>query len=468
MMRIYSIIFISAICSLVSGQQIAEIIEYTPAPGQWINTASGIPEAAESLTGQNGGLVSLGGFGGFIIFRLAESIENDPGNPYGVDFTIFGNALPHWAEPGIIAVMKDENENGLPDETWYELAGSDHFFPGTIRDYSISYTNPHSDVAVDIQWGDNQGRIGYLLKNNFQNQAYYPDPEVFTGIGESKCEFSGTLINPVLDFSNPIQAVSYARLFGYADNNIRIDPSNPLPDNPYVPGSENSGGDGIDISWAMDHEGQYVDLDEVDFIRIHTGVNANGGILGEVSTELSLLVDVAPASGYPIPEKVIAVKGLPSKIVPEAYELEYAVYFNGRYVEDETVTWSCDALYSRIDSEYYFLAEGEETITLTATLDSDPLVSISFTTEVFKADRVSVAFEELINVYPNPCSEYVMIERSMPGTIEVISSRGQIIYVEDKADGSTRLDVSSYPAGIYFLRSYGDYGIETQKLMIYR
>lgn len=107
-------------------------------------------------------------------------------------------------------------------------------------------------------------------------------------------------------------------------------------------------------------------------------------------------------------------------------------------------------------------------MTLTATLDSDPLVSISFTTEVFKADRVSVAFEELINVYPNPCSEYVMIERSMPGTIEVISSRGQIIYVEDKADGSTRLDVSSYPAGIYFLRSYGDYGIETQKLMIYR
>lgn len=175
-----------------------------------------------------------------------------------------------------------------------------------------------------------------------------------------------------------------------------------------------------------------------------------------------------PAPGYPIPEKVIAVKGLPSKIIPEAYELEYAVFFNGRYVEDETVTWTCDALYSRIDSEYYLLAEGEERVTLTATLDSDPSVSISFSTEVYQPDGVFAAIEELVNVYPNPCREFVMIERSKPGTIEVISSRGQIIYVEDKADGSTRLDVSTYPAGIYFLRSYGDYGMKMHKIMIYR
>lgn len=468
MKQLYSIMLISAICSLVSGQQIAEIIEYTPAPGQFINTSAGLPDAAESLTNEGGGLVSLGGFGGYIIFRLTEPIVNDPGNPYGVDFTIFGNALPHWAEPGIVSVMKDEDGNGVANETWYELAGSDHFFPGTIADYKISYTNPYSEAAVDIQWGDNQGVTGYLLKNYFQTQPYYPDPEVFTNIGESKCAFSGTRIDPVLDFSNPLQAVSYRRLFGYADNNTRIDPGNPLPDNPYIPGSENSGGDGMDISWAIDAEGNYMDLDQIDFIKVHSAINANGGILGEVSTELSLLVDVDPTPGYPISAKVIAVKGLPSKIIPEAYELEYAVFFNGRYMEDETVTWTIDAEYCRIDSEYYLLAEGEEAMVLTATLDSDHSVSTSFSTEVYQPDAVSAAPKKQMRVYPNPCSDFVMIEHAQPGYLELISLRGQLVYAEDMASGSRQLDLRAYPAGAYFLRYQGAYGIENHKLMINR
>ncbi len=468
MKRRYSILILAMICSLVFGQQVAEIIEYTPAPGQFINTASGVPDAAESLTNSNGGLVSLGGFGGYIILRLAEAIGNDPGNPYGVDFTIFGNALPHWSEPGIVSVMKDENKNGIPDETWFELAGSDHFFAGTIRDYQISYTNPHSDVAADIQWGDNQGRSGFLLKNSFQNQSYYPDPEVFISIGESKCEFTGTLIDPVLDFSNPLQAVSYARLFGYADNNVRLDPGNPLPDNPYISGSENSGGDGMDISWAIDSEGQYVELDQVDFIKVYSAVNANGGILGEVSTELSLVADVDPASGYPIPGKIIAVKGLPSKIVPDAYELEYAVFINGRYVVDETVTWTCDAVDSKIDSEYYLLAEGEEAMTLTATLDSDLTVSASFSTEVYQPAGVPGPDKKLTITYPNPSSDYIMIERSQAGRITLLDARGQVVFARDIAAGSTQIDVRSYPSGIYFLRCHCVHGIENHKLMIYR
>ncbi|MFC2129222.1 T9SS type A sorting domain-containing protein [Bacteroidota bacterium] len=468
MKRSYSIILLTAICSLVSGQQIAEIIEYTPAPGQFINTASGEPEAAESLIQPNGGLVSLGGFGGFIIFRLAEPIQNDPNNPYGVDFTIFGNALPHWAEPGVVSVMKDENENGIPDETWYELAGSDHFFTGTILDYSISYTNPHTEEAVNIQWSDNQGAVGYLLKNNFQMQSYYPDPLAFPSIGESICEFTGTKISPVLDFSNPLQAVSHSRLFGYADNNARIDPGNPLPDNPYLQGSANSGGDGMDISWALDGENQYVDLDQINFIKVYSAVNANGGILGEISTELSLVVDIEPSEGYPIPEKIISVKGLPSKIIPEAYELEYAVFYNGRYMEDETVTWTTDAVLSRIDSEYYLLAEGEETLTLIATLDSDPSISTSFSTEVYQPVNVAAEFNEHISVYPNPCKDFVMIERSESGSVELISFLGKIVYVEDIAAGSTQLDVRSYPAGIYFLRCHNAYGIENHKVIIFR
>lgn len=72
MKKIHSILIISAICHLAYGQQIAEIIEYTPAPGQFINTASGVPDAAETLTQEGGGLVSLGGFGGYIIVSRVQ------------------------------------------------------------------------------------------------------------------------------------------------------------------------------------------------------------------------------------------------------------------------------------------------------------------------------------------------------------------------------------------------------------
>jgi hypothetical protein len=469
-MRKYNLIIIlAATCMMVSGQQIAEVIEYTPAPGQFINTASGSPEAALSLTTENGGLVSLGGFGGYIILRSSSAIENDPDNPYGVDFTIYGNAMSHWSEPGIVSVMKDENRNGVPDETWYELAGSDHFFPSTISNYEISYTNPLSEEAADIPWGDNQGANGLLLKNAFQTQPYYPDPSIFTRIGVSKCKFEGTHIEPVLDFSNPAQNVSYKRRFGYADNNNRIDPENPLPDDPYTPGSENSGGDGMDISWAIDSDEKYVELDEIDFIKIYTAANANGGILGELSTEISQLVDISPGSGYPIAEKIITVKELPSKIEPDSYELEYSVFFNGRYREDETAIWTVDCSDCMIDNnEILLIDEVEESISLTVTLNSDPTISTTFTTQVERGVAVNHFKERQIHVYPNPASDYLILEAQQSGTYQLISSHGQIIHAGYISQGEDRIDLSGFERGIYFLRFQSTHGLTTNKIMIQR
>lgn len=68
-------------------------------------------------------MVSLGAFGGSITLQFSSGIKNDANNPYGVDFTVFGNPTPTWSEPGIIQVLKDENKNGLPDDTGKRLPG---------------------------------------------------------------------------------------------------------------------------------------------------------------------------------------------------------------------------------------------------------------------------------------------------------------------------------------------------------
>ena len=66
--------------------------------------------------------VSLGGFGGYIIVGFDHSIVND--GDYNIAIT--GNAFDGSSEPGIVWVMQDENGDGLPNDTWYELRGSEY------------------------------------------------------------------------------------------------------------------------------------------------------------------------------------------------------------------------------------------------------------------------------------------------------------------------------------------------------
>lgn len=52
--------------------------------------------------------------------KVTGGIFNDAANAYGVDFTLYGNAMGTWAEPGCVQVSQDGS-------TWYTLAGSLHY-----------------------------------------------------------------------------------------------------------------------------------------------------------------------------------------------------------------------------------------------------------------------------------------------------------------------------------------------------
>ena len=83
--------------------------------------------------------VSLGMAGGYIQFDMgtddngvARLITNNPNNPYGIDFIIYGNAFVGNPEAGIVKVSAD----GV---NWYTLAGSRHYMNGTVWNQNISY-----------------------------------------------------------------------------------------------------------------------------------------------------------------------------------------------------------------------------------------------------------------------------------------------------------------------------------------
>lgn len=271
-----------------------KVYEYTPAPGQFINeTKTGgfdgtqtTPEVAieyaekrMSEVDKNGNpypnWVSLGGFGGYIVVGFDHSIDNSG----GYDIGILGNSFSGSSEPGIVWVMQDENGNGLPDDTWYELAGSETGKPETIQNYAVTYYRP-SEPKQPVKWTDNQGNSGEIdyLKQFHRQEYYYP-----LWIEEDSYTLTGTcLAARNYDASgNGSYWVNVEYDWGYADN---FSPIDRLTDEDNASAGANA--NHFRISDAIDANGKHKDLEYIDFVKVQVGVNAKSGWLGEVSTEV--------------------------------------------------------------------------------------------------------------------------------------------------------------------------------------
>ncbi len=357
---------------------ISHIPEYRPAPGQHINDPlTGTPGAANLLTGGISTPVSLGAYGGYIIFGFDHTIENDPHNPYGIDFTIFGNAFQGSSEPGIVRVMKDENGNGLPDDTWYEIAGSRHYTGTLMPHYRITYFNTASQDSGDILWTDNLNDSGYVSRNEFHNQPLYPASDNFPDVNQDSMSFYGSRIYMSVSSDHGILKTG-SSLFGYADNHaVNITPDGPGPDNPYTPGIlEGTGGDAIDISWAVDAGGHYTTLDGIDFIMVQTAVNAEAGPLGEISTDITGVMDVAPDPGLMGETRLISLEKIPEVLPVNAeYAVEPLIFENGRPVNGEFILSCSDPSIASIENENTLVCHKGGEFDLSAKLSGDEQVT---------------------------------------------------------------------------------------------
>lgn len=267
------------------------VYDYTPAPGQFINEKSTGGMTADILTMEeacqwaqerldNNLFVSLGGFGGYIVVGFDHSIFSSEGD---YDFAVAGNAFlsnnGSSNEPGIVYVMQDTNGNGQPDDTWYELRGSEYEAETTIRDYSVTYYRP--DVANSmVEWTDNLGNSGFIdyMFAYHKQDFYYP-----AWITENSYTLSGTCLEP-RNVRNQATGLwsnnEYA--WGYADN-IGVD-------NMAIEGLKQC--NRFRISDAISPNGESAGVKYIDFIKVQTGVNSKSGLLGEISTEVFGFIDL--------------------------------------------------------------------------------------------------------------------------------------------------------------------------------
>ena len=255
------------------------VIEYAPAPGQFVNImpeweegddANAMANKAHAATSEGG--ISLGAYGGYVVVGFDHTVVNVAGER---DLYIEGNMHSGGSEPGVVMVAYDINGNGLPDENeWFEIRGSE--YDNSILDYECTYYRPENDDD-DIRWTDNQGGEGYVRRNAAHQQPYWPQ-----WLTDSKTlVFRGTRLpdNGIDQSGNGTYFVLSPFDYGYADNVPNIDG-----------GSWNEGAK-IDIDWAVDAKGNEVKMPGVDFVKIYTGVNQYNGWIGETSTEVCRVID---------------------------------------------------------------------------------------------------------------------------------------------------------------------------------
>ncbi len=268
-----------------SAAEAQKVWEYTPAPGQFINELKTSGFTGEELTAEaavayaerrmsEGRFVSLGGFGGYIVVGFDHSVDNGG----GYDFAVEGNSFDGSSEPGIVWVMQDENGDGKPNDTWYELRGSESGKPTTIQNYAVTYYRP-AEPQSPVKWSDSEGvegEIDYIGAHHTQDY-YYP-----AWIAADSYTLSGTRLEARnYDKSgNGTMWVQPAYDWGYADNHSSVD---------FI--SRNGAFNLFDIDNAVDTWGNAAEIEYIDFVKVQCGVNAKSGHLGELSTEVFSVVD---------------------------------------------------------------------------------------------------------------------------------------------------------------------------------
>ncbi|MDR2516585.1 MAG: leucine-rich repeat domain-containing protein [Spirochaetaceae bacterium] len=184
-------------------------------------------------------------FLGYFIFGWDHSIARRDG---GREIGINGNNFGDWTEPGIVSVMQDTNGNGLPDDTWYELKGSQHGRYGHIPRYALTVFRPWQKYHNGSQWVghmiwvDNQGNSGSYR----QQFPFFVDGDYIT--------FSGGVIAFTSSVTGYVDTPTY--LFSIAD--------------------------------AVEADGSAVDppLTHIDFARVHGAIRGMAGAFGGLSAEM--------------------------------------------------------------------------------------------------------------------------------------------------------------------------------------
>ncbi len=249
------------------------IYDYSPAPGHMVNgyvvvgqrfpsdcTAEQAQDTVLALLKREW-MVSLGGQGGYLIAGFDHSVAEQGGE----ELLITGNPYDYQNEPGIIWVSQDDNGDGLPNDQWFELAGSEYGTANEQTEYAITYYRPTRTKSATV-WKDCNGNSDYIPYLSYWNSSdYYWQP----WIEGTEHTYFGSRLESHHTYENGASNMP-AYSWGYADNK----------------GSDYTDTGRYSIHNARTYDGEEANLQYIDFVKVQTAQNGWTPNLGEISTEV--------------------------------------------------------------------------------------------------------------------------------------------------------------------------------------
>ncbi|NCB03137.1 MAG: hypothetical protein EOM67_13435, partial [Spirochaetia bacterium] len=249
-------------CSLPEQENslyLTQVFEYVYGVGQHVSLATDGVE--ELLVGVSHSYVVLGGWGGYIVAGFDHDVINTTGM---YDFGIYTQEGT-GDEPAVIFVMQDENNNNLPDDSWYEIKGSETDRDGYERNATITYYKPEN-LDDNIRYRlSNESTVHELVNGSGTTGSwwwpYYDSINadehhaITTGVDSngSFITFQGTLLPPSKEYKDgQWKDIPDIFTYGYGENYSGLD----CQSIPY--GRTTRRANLFNIEDAIDEEGQSV------------------------------------------------------------------------------------------------------------------------------------------------------------------------------------------------------------------
>ena len=291
--------------------------------------------------------VSLGMAGGYVQFDMGDNkrIENNPNNKYGIDFIVYGNAFKGNPEAAGVQVSNDGetwytlagSRHYMTGTEWNQnvsyikiaaantTIGAKSFTSAGIY-VSKNFVVPETDNATDVNdaisaatwtgvpqltgntypkpydtttpaavgwWPEyadteNYGNV-WNIDNGVKGVSWLRSgsAEVITYKGVTIVEDDMVVLNRTLDAAPSQAQMTDVYQWGYADVRPNGSAYGTISNNPYAAApSTQTGGDGFDLSWAVDTDGKPVAISSARYVRVYSAVLFSAGVFGETSAEV--------------------------------------------------------------------------------------------------------------------------------------------------------------------------------------
>ena len=277
-------------------------------------------------------------------------IENNANNKYGIDFIVYGNAFKGNPEAAGVQVSNDGvnwytlagSRHYMSDTKWNQnisyirIAADDTTISGKTFDktgiyVSTNFVAPSSDNASDVNaaigeatWTGVPQLTGDTYPKTYSTAtpaaaAWWPEwendsngkaenyknvwnindtvngvswlrsgsAEVVTYTGVTTVEDDMVVLNKGATAAPSQAEMTDVYQWGYADVRTNGSQYGTIVNNPYAAApSTQTGGDGFDLAWAVDANGNPVQLSSVRYVRVYSAVLFSAGVFGETSAEV--------------------------------------------------------------------------------------------------------------------------------------------------------------------------------------